>query len=247
MLQILEELQERRRGPFIRQAQKREQVPCFDGMNLHRRRRKQKQALRAFLQATHQPQQGVGAILLFRAHRPSAGVMRFVQHDQVPRVGFFQQRLSALATAHELAGGDHCRLLVPRSARRGRLAQDAPGRGGRPVEALAVVDGPIEIELLAQFQLPLLQHRLGRQDENALGLASQPRLPQQQAGLDGLAEAHFVRDEQPWRPLRVQALERPRLMWPRLHGSGCGTHLRTAVGQLWRLLDEAPYLCAKID
>ena len=222
-------------------------------MNLHRRGRQQHQPLGALLQRAHQPQQGVGPLVLPGAGRTAAGVMGFVQHDQIPRFGFFEQNGGPLPPPHELAGRNHRRLHVPRLALRIRLANrlcftdGLPRRGGLPNQLPPVVDGPVQVELLAQFDLPLLEHRLGRQDQDALGLAGQPSLPQQQPGLYGLAKAHFVRNQQFRRPIGVQTLEGAGLMRPRPHCRGRLAHLRTAIRQPRGLGDEVPHQAAQID
>ena len=101
--------------------------------------------------------------------------------------------------------------------------------------------GPVQVELLAQLDLPLPQHRLGREDEDALGPAREPRLAQQQPRLDGLAEADLVGDEEPRRPRRVEPLERAELVRPRLDGGGGLADPRPAAGQRRRVPDERPH------
>ena len=48
---------------------------------------------------------------------------------------------------------------------------------GIPDEITAVMDGPVEIELLAKLDLPLPEDRLGSQDEDPFRTARKPRLP----------------------------------------------------------------------
>ena len=244
---VFEEPQERRRRPVLRQAQQTQQIPDFDGMDLHRRRRQQQQPVGTVLQVLHQPQQGVRPAFLRRARRAPAGVMSLVQHHQIPRRGILQQDLRPLTPPHQLTGGDDDRFRVPRiRVDRARLAP-AQGRRGVPHELAPVVDRPVQVELLAQLDLPLAQHRLRRQDQDPSGASGEPSLAQQQAGLDGLAQPHLVGDQQPRRPVGVEALERPDLMRP---GDDRGRSLadaRAPIRQRRRPVDEGPDAAAQID
>ena len=51
----------------------------------------------------------------------------------------------------------------------------------------AVVDRPVQIELLAQLHLPLVEQRLRCQDQNAFCATCEPGLSQQQSRLNRLA------------------------------------------------------------
>ena len=75
------------------------------------------------------------------------------------------------------------------------------------------------------------QDCLGREDEDALRPAGEPRLAQQSPRLDGLTEADLVGDEESRRPRLVETLERAELVRPGLDGR-CGlAHSRPAGGQ----------------
>ncbi len=129
----------------------------------------------------------------------------------------------------------------------GRFSRPPQGRRGAADELAPVVDRPVQVELLAQLDLPLAQHRLRRQDQDALRAPGEPRLPQQQAGLDGLAQPHLVGDQQPRRPVRVEALERAHLVGPGDHRGRGLADARPAVGKRRRAGDEPPDEPAAID
>ena len=151
---------------------------------------------------------------LRRARGAPAGVVGFVEDHQIPGLRIFQQDLRPLATSQQLAGRNDDRLRVPRIRVDGALLAPPQGRRGIPDQLAPVVDRPIQVELLAQLDLPLAEHRLRRQDQDPSGAAGEPCLTQQQAGLDRLAQSHLVGDQQSRWPLRVEALERAHLMWP---------------------------------
>ena len=134
------------------------------------------------------------------------------------RISFAPLR-GAVGAAHELTGREDSRAPVPLLATdrlRGGLQRAQSGRG-MPVQFLPVVDRPVEVELLAQFDLPLLEHRLRGENQDALGSACQPGLTQQQASLNGLAQAHFIGDQQFGRPGFVHPLKGADLVRPGLH------------------------------
>jgi len=108
--------------------------------------------------------------------------VRFIDDDQVPLHGL---NLGG-ARGGEVIGADD--NLIPGLERR-EVAR--PARG---VVGLGFQDGGRERELLQQFLLPLLPEGGGNDDQQpaaALG----PRLAQDQARLDGFAEAHLVGEE----------------------------------------------------
>ena len=102
------------------------EISAIGAVYLHGRRRQQQEALGAFLQGPHQPQQRVGAIDMrgcpsrsrlralnmrgcpsrsrLRAPGGAApGVVGFVQHDHVPRLDFLQQNSGAILATHQTA------------------------------------------------------------------------------------------------------------------------------------------------
>ena len=113
---------------------------------------------------------------------------------------------------------------------------------------LPVVDRPGEGELLAQLDLPLPEHRLGRHDQDALGTAGEPCLSDQQARLDRLAEPHLVGDQQARRPIAVHPLESSDLMRPGGHDRGrLADPLARGTGQLRGVGDPGPDQAAWIS
>ena len=120
-------------------------------------------------------------------------------------------------------------------------------RRGVPDELPPVVDGPIEIELLAQLDLPLAEDRLGGEDQDPLRPSREPGLTQQHAGLDGLAEPDLVGDEELGRPPLVEPFERAHLMGPRSHRGGRFADAGPARLQAGRLPDEAPDQAPAVD
>ena len=210
-------------------------------MHLHGGRGQQHEALGALPERAHQREQGVRPAFLRRPRRPAPGMMGFVEHHQVPRGRFLDERRGPVAPAQEVARRDDGRLpmplaptglalvpvpvpmsvsvsvpmpmpvLTPAAAKRRRGIADEPP---------PVVDRPVEVELLAKLDLPLGEERLRGQDEDPSCPPGEPGLPQQQARLDGLAEPHLVGDEELRGPARVEALERAHLVGPRGHRGG---------------------------
>ena len=89
-----------------------------------------------------------------------------------------------------------------------------PCRRGIPDQFPPIVDRPIEIELLAEFDLPLFEDGFGCQDQDPFGPSGKPRLAQQQARLYGLAEANLVGDQESGRPIAIKPFKSPHLVWP---------------------------------
>ena len=77
-------------------------------------------------------------------------------------------------------------------------------------DVVAVEDLEDEAEALLELGLPLLEHRRRRRDDDRLRLLAQQQLARDQAGLDRLAEAGVVGDEE------VDARE-PQRLAQRLH------------------------------
>ena len=148
-------------------------------------------------------------------------MMSLVEHDQIPRLSVLQEFGRPITAPQQVAGRDHDRFAVPFPGVDLTLVSLAQSGRAIPRQFAAVVDRPVEIELLAQLDLPLPQHRLWSQDQNSPRPPGQPRLPQQHPRLDGLAESHLVGDQEFRRPLRIQAFEGPHLVRPRRHGGRC--------------------------
>src|SRR3954454_19902180 len=166
-------------------------------MDLERRCGKQDETLVLFpaAQFPHEPQQCVRA-LLSRACSTPARVMGFVQDNNIPRLSRIQQFCPPILTAREMAGHDDKRLTVPSVAGNSFFNSMFGSRRMVPNQLLAVVDRPIQVKFLAQLDLPLLTNRLWRQDDRAFYAVGEPPLSKQQPGLNCLAEAHFVSDQE---------------------------------------------------
>ena len=149
LLDILKEVEERPWRPFRRQPQQVQQVPDLHRVHLHGRCRQQQQALRAAFQLPHQAQQGVGSAFQGASGGAPAGMVGLVEHDQVPRVGILQKGRRPVAAAHQVARRDDDRFLVPVLSLHLAFVPFTPCRGGVPAQLAAVVDRPVEIELLA--------------------------------------------------------------------------------------------------
>src|SRR5690606_21816396 len=157
-----------------------------------------------------------------------------------------QLALSVVA-AHEMAGRDDCRFAVPFVPRHLLCVPAAHARHRQPGEFAAVVDGPVEIELLAQLDLPLPHDGGGRQDQHAAGAARQPHLPDQHPGLDRLPEPDLIGDEQAWRFHSVESLERADLVRPRLDRTRRLPYPFATLREPGRVPDEGPDAATEID
>ena len=173
-------------------------------------------------------------------------MVRLVEHHQIPGFGLLQQDRRAIPSPHQVARRDHRRLPVPEVRAGPDPMPSLQRRRGVPDELAAVVDGPVEVELLAELDLPLSEDRLGRQDEDAFRAAREPRLTQQQPGLDGLAEPHLVGDQQPGRPVPVEPFERLDLVRPGGDRRGRLPGADAAVRQRGRAGDEGPDAASQI-
>ena len=233
-------------GPLRRHTEQVQQVPDLDGMYLHRRRGQQDQPSGAVLQSLHQPEKPVRSAFLLASGTAPPGVVSFVEHHQIPRFGIFQKRRRPIPPAHQVARRNHRGFAVPVVA--AHLAFVAPAPRGRriPGQLAAIVDGPVEIELLAQLDLPLLENGLGRQDQDPFGAPGEPCLAQQHARLDGLAEADLVGDQKPGRPIAVEAVEGAHLVRPRRDRRGRFADPLAAIRQGRRVPDERPDAASQI-
>ena len=61
--------------------------------------------------------------------------------------------------------------------------------------ALLVEEGEEEVEAAQEFDEPLVDERLGDEDEDALGAAGEVQAVEDEAGFDGFAEADLVGEE----------------------------------------------------
>ena len=168
-------------------------------------------------------------------------MMRLIEDDQIPRHCLIQDLSRTFCTPHQLAGSQNDGFIVPLvwidtlyilTPKRRRLI---------PLQAMPVIDRPIQIELLSEFQLPLLQHALRGENQNPLGSSRQPSLAQQQPGFNRLSQAHFVGNQELGRPLAIHALECFDLMRPWLDsGRGFSHTFRGRPVKGRRVLDVTP-------
>ena len=121
--------------------------------------------------------------------------MGFVDDDEVPRDG---GDLGGLGAGELVRADDD--LIVLEEGRRRRLPREF-------AVALRFDDDGGDEELLGEFLAPLLAERRGRDDEDAPLLLG-PELARDDAGLDGLAKAHFVGEDGPSRERRAEGEER---------------------------------------
>ena len=106
--------------------------------------------------------------------------VRFIADDQVP--ARFAQLRQQIGAAADLVQADNQAL----SFGEGLVAAG---------DQVAVEDGEIELEFVAQFVLPLLAEAAGRADQAAFDIAAQAHLADEQAGHDGFASAGVVRQQ----------------------------------------------------
>ena len=125
----------------------------------------------------------------------------------------------AIPTPHQVAGADNERLLVPLVAGDCFLSRPLKALGFLPDKFVPVVDRHVEVELLVEFVLPLLHHRLGHKQKHTLGQPGNPRLPYDEPRRDRLPEADLIGNEHLARPRVDQSLERPQLVRPWVDGA----------------------------
>lgn len=71
----------------------------------------------------------------------------------------------------------------------------------------------LEAELGRQFRLPLLDDGRGTDDQYTSSTATGVQLTQDEAGLDGFAEAHVIGNEKPWAWQFQRSQRRDLLIW----------------------------------
>ncbi len=113
-------------------------------------------------------------------------VMCFVDHHQIPAGG--EQRILGLFVLDQPLQRYQRQLGV--FERVARIALD---------EAFGVEQRDLQVEAPAHFHQPLVLEVFRDQDQHAAGAAGQQLAMDHQAGFDGLAQAHFVRQQYPWR------------------------------------------------
>ena len=210
-------------------------------MNLHGRGGHQKQAKRAILQPSpsipshEQLQQAVGPVA-GNQKVLATGVVRLVHDDQVPRAGR-QQIWLALAPFGQLAGGDEDVLSVPGVGNIGRMLLLLPEH---VAEVAAIEEGNVEGKLLVELFLPLAADRSGGQYQAAADVARQDELAQHQPGLDGLAQADLVTQQEPFREASNDGIGNAGLVRPWGHGARCRAQPSSVeeIGSVAQKLEE---------
>ncbi|MGC1371681.1 MAG: choice-of-anchor tandem repeat GloVer-containing protein [Candidatus Sulfotelmatobacter sp.] len=104
-------------------------------------------------------------------------VVRFVQDKHVPRFSL-QQFLGTVLAAHQLARCDQEGLFMPLGRLHITFMISVQRRRWIPAQLLSVIHRPVQVELLAQLDLPLFQNSLRCQDQNSLRSPRHPRLAQ---------------------------------------------------------------------
>ncbi len=126
--------------------------------------------------------QGVfGADLVFMPYQ----VVRFVDHQQVP-TGSEQRVLGLFVLDQPFQRHQRQLRILERVA---GIALDEP---------LGVEQGYLQVEAPAHFHQPLVLQVLRHQDQHAAGAAREQLAVNHQAGFDGLAQAHFVGQQNTW-------------------------------------------------
>ncbi|MNZ35213.1 hypothetical protein D3C78_526040 [compost metagenome] len=113
------------------------------------------------------------------AFRMPDQVVGFVDHQQVP-FGVQHGLLGAHVVTQPVEGDQRQLAVLERVV---GIALD---------EALGVEQGDLQVEAPAHFHQPLVLEVFRHQDQGAAGAAAEQLAMQDQAGLDGLAQAHFV-------------------------------------------------------
>ena len=120
------------------------------------------------------------------------GVMGFVQNKHATRKQLtqpFAHRVRVVRIDEQVVRHEEAAVGTP------RVDPEAPLLAN-PGEIRAVEDHEEEAEALLHFGLPLLQHGRGSGDDDCLRLLAKQQLAGDESGLDGLAEAGVVGDEQ---------------------------------------------------
>jgi len=100
------------------------------------------------------------------------------------------------------------------------------------IEELAVlVARDFQGELLVELFLPLVEHRLGRQDQAALDPAGDQQLADHQAGFDGFAQPDLIAQHGPAGEIGQKLVRHARLMRPGCDGGGG----RAQPGRAWQI------------
>jgi len=85
-------------------------------MYLHGRRRQQQERQRPFLDPVQEFEQAIRSPFTGKSGGLSAGVVRFVNDDDIPRLGLLGEFRDTFATTHQVAGGNDERLFMPVSS-----------------------------------------------------------------------------------------------------------------------------------
>ncbi len=113
-------------------------------------------------------------------------VVRFVDDEEVPTGG--DGLVAALGGIREEGGAGDDELAVEKG-----VGSRVAGFDGD--DAFLVEEVEEEVEPAEEFDEPLVNERVGEDDEDAVGAAGEVEAVENEAGFDGLAEADFVGEE----------------------------------------------------
>jgi hypothetical protein len=154
------------------------------------------------------------------------GVVGLVEHEH-RALGLVAQEVAqgggVVRVAQERVRDDEARVRAPG-------VELPPALAAARAEPLAVDDDEGEPEARVELVAPLGEHRRGRGHHHAAHALAQHELADDERGLDGLAEAHVVGDEEPHaglferaqEGLELVALDRDARAKGRLHAAGVG-------------------------
>jgi hypothetical protein len=164
---------------------------------LFRRGREQQQSVGPAAELFHQRVLGAD-----RLRRP-AEMMRFIHHEDIPLPGGDLRGAAGICAEKIDAREDQ--LIVEEGVRTGFARLD----GGA---AFFIEDVQPDVETAEHFDEPLMHERFRHQHEDAFRPAGEQQAVENQAGFDGLAEAHFVGEQDPGRVSRADGLGDVELM-----------------------------------
>ena len=114
--------------------------------------------------------------------------MRLIHHEHIP-TRRHRLRRAVRVRRQEVEAGQH-ELIIQKRIR----ARFAGLDGGAP---FLIEDVQPHVEASEHLHEPLMHERFGHQHQDAIRPSTQEQAVQDQAGLDGFAQAHFVREHHP--------------------------------------------------
>lgn len=228
-------------APAATHAKHREQIPNFERMNLHGGGGHQQQTgdFVALVQVFEQAEQVVGAVD-FLLEVFAASMMGFINDQQVPGAGG-QDLFAAVAALGELAACEEQVEGIP-----GIIAFLGQCLIVVVEEFAAIVTRHIQGKFFVEFFLPLLKHRLGRENQGTFDPPGEPQLADDQPGFDGFAQANFVAQHGAFRETLHDGIGDPRLVRPGHDGRGARAQFDCAgeIGRIAQELEDDPFLRA---